>query len=192
MLITETDFLGLVNGYEKSFVQIFQQYYKTLVSFAMRYGLQKMEAEDVVIETFHRIWQIRSGLKSPGALHTLLFTAVKNRSLDTLRKVKNRRDILGRQFPPEENNIVEPNDFLIEEEVSRLLDAAIAELPPQCRRVILSLLAGKSLQEIADEMQISVNSVKTYRQRAIESLRKALEKYPFLLLVLMLKLGEMP
>ena len=47
MVISERHFQQFIKGDEKSFESIFCQYYKTLVSYAMRHDLELMEAEDV-------------------------------------------------------------------------------------------------------------------------------------------------
>ena len=78
----------------------------------------------------------------------------------------------------------------MEEEMSHLLNVAINQLPKQCEQVIIGLLEGKSLQEIADNMQISVNSAKTYKLRAIQSLRSLLKDTPFLLLIILIRSTE--
>ena len=176
MVISERHFQQFIKGDEKSFESIFCQYYKTLVSYAMRHDLELMEAEDVVLEIFHHIWQIREELKSPAALHSLLFTATKNRTLNVARNLKNRQKLIS--------------DYLMEEEMSHLLNEAINQLPKQCEQVIIGLLEGKSLQEIADNMQISVNSAKTYKLRAIQSLRSLLKDTPFLLLIILIRSTE--
>ena len=49
MVISEKHFQQFIKGDEKSFESIFCQYYKTLVSYAMRHDLELMEAEDVVL-----------------------------------------------------------------------------------------------------------------------------------------------
>ena len=179
MVISERHFQQFIKGDEKSFESIFCQYYKTLVSYAMRHDLELMEAEDVVLEIFHHIWQIREELKSPAALHSLLFTATKNRTLNVARNLKNRQKLISENFPVKE-----------EEEMSHLLNEAINQLPKQCEQVIIGLLEGKSLQEIADNMQISVNSAKTYKLRAIQSLRSLLKDTPFLLLIILIRSTE--
>ena len=178
MVISERHFQQFIKGDEKSFESIFCQYYKTLVSYAMRHDLELMEAEDVVLEIFHHIWQIREELKSPAALHSLLFTATKNRTLNVARNLKNRQKLISENFPVKE------------EEESHLLNEAINQLPKQCEQVIIGLLEGKSLQEIADNMQISVNSAKTYKLRAIQSLRSLLKDTPFLLLIILIRSTE--
>lgn len=186
MVISEKHFQQFIKGDEKSFESIFCQYYKTLVSYAMRHDLELMEAEDVVLEIFHHIWQIREELKSPAALHSLLFTATRNRTLNVARNLKNRQKIINENYSEQEET-EEVYDYLIEEEMSRLLDEAVSQLPKQCELIIVGLLAGKTLQEIAGEMQISVNTAKTYKLRAIQSLRKLLKDIPFLVLLILIR-----
>lgn len=186
MVISERHFQQFIKGDEKSFESIFCQYYKTLVSYAMRHDLELMEAEDVVLEIFHHIWQIREELKSPAALHSLLFTATRNRTLNVARNLKNRQKIINENYSEQEET-EEVYDYLIEEEMSRLLDEAVSQLPKQCELIIVGLLAGKTLQEIAGEMQISVNTAKTYKLRAIQSLRKLLKDIPFLVLLILIR-----
>ena len=186
MIISEKDFQQFVKGDEKSFETIFCQYYKTLVSYVMRHDLVAMEAEDIVLETFHHIWLIREELKSPAALHSLLFTATRNRTLNVARNLKNRQKIINENYSEQEET-EEAYDYLIEEEMSRLLDEAVSQLPKQCELVIVGLLAGKTLQEIAEEMQISNNTAKTYKLRAIQSLRELLKDTPFLVLLILIR-----
>lgn len=186
MVISKKDFSGFITGEEKAFETIFRQYYKTLVSFSMRYGLEQMEAEDVVIEVIYRIWQMRGDVESPGALHTLLLTSVRNRTVNVLRNNKNRERIIGNQ---EKAEAEEFRDHLIEEEVSRILNEAIIALPPKCRQVVMLLLAGKSAADIAGQMEISVSSVKTYKVRSIEILRNTLKDYPLVLWLITFRLS---
>lgn len=186
MLIKEKDFQGFIEGHEKSFETIFRQYYKTLVSFAMRYGLEQMEAEDVVIEVIHHIWEIRREVKSQNALNALFYVSVRNRAMNVVRNLKNRERIIGEQESEEVEE--EFYDHLLQEEVSRLLDEAIAALPPQCRQVVLLFLCGKTMAEIAEDMKISVNTAKTYKLRAIEILRTTLAHYPLAFWLIMIRL----
>ena len=186
MIISEKDFQQFVKGDEKSFETIFCQYYKTLVSYVMRHDLVAMEAEDMGLETFHHIWLIREELKSPAALHSLLFTATRNRTLNVARNLKNRQKIINENYSEQEET-EEAYDYLIEEEMSRLLDEAVSQLPKQCELVIVGLLAGKTLQEIAEERQISINTAKTYKLRAIQSLRELLKDTPFLVLLILIR-----
>ena len=186
MIIREKDFNGFIKGYEKSFENIFRQYYKTRVFFSMRHGLEQMEAEDVVIETLHHVWELHCEIFSPTALNNLLYSSVHNRSLNVIRNIKNRERIIGNH--QEENPEPEYRDYVMEEEMSRLLDQAIEALPVQCRKVILLLMKGKKISEVAAEMNISVNTAKTYRLRAIEILREILQQFPSLLWLVLFRI----
>lgn len=184
MTIGEKDFMGFISGDVKSFEMIFRQYYRSLVSFSMRYGLEQMEAEDVVIEVIHHIWEIRAEVKTAAALNTLFFTSVQNRTINVVRNNKNRNRIIETQEWQQE----ELYDYVAREEMTRLLDEAIKVLPGRCRAVILMLLQGKTTAEIAREMNVSVNTVKTYKMRAIGMLRSRLADYPLILWMIIKKI----
>lgn len=186
-MITEEDFRDFIDGHETALEKIFHCYYKVLVSFAMRHGLEQMEAEDAVIEIVQRIWYIRKKVASPSSLNKLLYTSVHNRALNIVRNIKNRQRILENQYCIDEKVFC---DLFIEEEVSNQLYNGIKVLPQKCQDVILSLLGGKSVVEIAEEMNISVNTVKTYKARAIEILRNYLKKNPSLFYWLFFKIGR--
>lgn len=188
MLITENDYRGFVAGKEKSFERIFFRYYRILVSFAEREGLNRMEAEDIALDVLHYVWEIRAGVMSAAALHTLIFTAMRHRILNQIRDEKIHRRILQEHW--ETGDEEEFYDHVMDEEMCRILHEAISKLPTQSRQVILLILEGKSVAEIAELLSISVNSVKTYKLRAIRSLRESLQDYPFVLLVLLYFIGK--
>lgn len=64
------------------------------------------------------------------------------------------------------------DEKMIEEEVLGEIYRAIDELPPECRRVFRLGLEGLSNQEIADSLSISINTVRTQKQRAMAVLKK--------------------
>ena len=71
-MISEDVFQDFVMGREKAWEIVFRQYYKTLVSFVMRHGLEQMKAEDIVVEVFYKIWNDKIPIKSPSHLNNLL------------------------------------------------------------------------------------------------------------------------
>ncbi|MDO5665147.1 MAG: sigma-70 family RNA polymerase sigma factor [Bacteroidia bacterium] len=179
-LISHIDFECFRNGDQKIFEQIFHRYYKTLLSFAIRHDIGEMDAEDIVIDVFHRIWTMRRDIKSSAALHSLLYMSVRNQTLNFLRNTNNRMRILEQQ---EIEQVYDLQNLIIEEEMSRILDDAISKLSPGNQFVIRASLEGKTLAQIAEEMNISINTVKTHRLRAITALRKSLKHYPYLLIL---------
>ena len=170
MFITENDYRGFVAGKEKSFERIFFRYYR-------------MEAEDIALDVLHYVWEIRAGVMSAAALHTLIYTAMRHRVLNHIRDEKIHRRILQEHWETREDE--EFYDHVMDEEMCRILHEAISKLPTQSRHVILFVLQGKSVAEIAEQLSISINSVKTYKLRAINSLRESLKNYPLVLLALL-------
>lgn len=89
----------------------------------------------------------------------------------------------------EAEDVVMFYDYLLEEEVTRILYEAINTLPVQCREVISLLLAGNSVEEVAAKLNISNSSVRTYKARALERLRILLRNYPCLILMITRLMG---
>ena len=80
-------------------------------------------------------------------------------------------------------------DFLQEvtrQETMRMLYVAIDQLPPQTRNVILLNLEGKTNPEVAEELGISVNTVKCLKKSAYETLRGTLSQNYFVILIFLL------
>ena len=81
--------------------------------------------------------------------------------------------------------------FYLEEvtyqETLRILRAAIAQLPPQTREVILVSLDGKNNNEIAETLDISINTVKTLKKNAYKFLRESLGSRNLYILLFLLK-----
>lgn len=67
-------------------------------------------------------------------------------------------------------------DYLIKEEAFRILDKAIKTLSPQTQQVLNLSLRGLSVKEIAKDLKISVNTVKTVKSRAYKLLRETYGK----------------
>lgn len=74
------------------------------------------------------------------------------------------------------------------QEEIELLYSVINELPPERRRVFMMICAeGKKYQEVADQLQISVNTVRTQLTRSLKFLREKLEKQMFTILLFLYK-----
>jgi RNA polymerase sigma-70 factor (family 1) len=167
--------------------QIFKQYYSRLVYFAFQLIGDKEQAEDIVQDTFIKYWNQReeTGLAA-GCLKSYLYTSVRNASLNVLRhqQVQDRFKIQADPSEVAEETVVHA---IIRSEVVSALHAAIATLPASCQKVArLSFLEEKDNREIAAELGISVNTVKTQKQRGLQLLRLRLnpEIYTALLFLL--------
>ena len=85
--------------------------------------------------------------------------------------------------PEVENQEAVFKDLVIEEEAYRIIDDAVNALPPQSARIVKMYLDGKQNKEIAEILGISVNSVKTLKYNALDSLKTLLKDYFYVLLL---------
>ncbi len=156
------------------FRRIYDSMYGTLCLFVQRFTGDYAVGEDVVQEAFIALWSARGEIADQAHAHSFLYRVCRNRALDWLRHEKVRNDFREQDaaMPESEEQFAR---FVIEEEIGRLLALTQAQLPEQCRRIFtLSVLHGMGNAEIAEQLGISVNTVKTQKKIAYRRLREHL------------------
>lgn len=153
-----------------AFSEIYAIYFPRMTRFARTYLIDKAEAENVVQDIFIYLWENRMSLEGINSIQAFLFTLVKRRCIDALRKK------LVASYKEETLDEVKNHEYqyklyslesfdenrLSYEDIERLLSEAINRLPEKCRRIFIECkINHKSHQKIADEMGISVQTVKT-------------------------------
>lgn len=165
------------------FKQLFEAYYHPLHGFAKKFISDSDVCNDIVQESFVGLWAKRKDISNSSAIKSYLYSSVRNASLNFLRneeiKSRNQEQILAL------SSDWYYEDSLLEEEVHSQIYDAIKELSPQTRKVIVFAMNGSSNAEIAEELDISVNTVKTLKQRAYKFLRERLEGVHWILLLLL-------
>ncbi len=173
---TETpEFLKAINsGSREAYDALFRVYYESMLLYALKILPYIEAAEDVVQGVFVSIWEHRVQFDHHKSIKRYLLTAVKNAALSLLRHPRHSHisldDVHGLTMDIEE---VFP---FVEEEIYSLMFDAIDRLPDRCREVMLLSLDGKTNFEIADMLGVSVDTVKTQKQRAKAKLSKLLGK----------------
>lgn len=167
----------------KSVALLYDNFYRALVNYAMQYVKQHL-AEDIVQEVFAGIWQRKPSFDHDAQLVSYLYNSTHNTALNHLRheNVENaycqEQLSLSKEIP---SNV--ESDTLNEEEIYRQLFLAIDQLPARQREVFLLAMDGKKNREIAEQLQISAETVKVQKRRAVSALRKKLTPAAFLLIV---------
>ena len=168
------------NGDIKAFEALFQEFYPSMCIVAMKIITDQSAAEDIVQEAFIKLWEKRSAYNDIPSLKTFLYVAVKNLCFNYIRDKKITVDYTS---PEVENQEAVFKDLVIEEEAYRIIDDAVNALPPQSARIVKMYLDGKQNKEISEILDISVNSVKTLKYNALNSLRTILKDYFYVLLL---------
>lgn len=164
----QTDLERLAHGDEKAFKSLFNRFYLKLVQYAVSYTQDIDIAEDMAQETFTRLWHNRASLSNADNLEGYLMTSVRNRCLNYLDR-KKTTDRYMRNYVYDELENDESDRESLAAEMRRLFD----ELPEKRREVMrLNVFEAKSYVEIAQTMDISLNTVKDHVKKAYAFLRR--------------------
>ncbi|MGD2122200.1 MAG: RNA polymerase sigma-70 factor [Gemmatimonadota bacterium] len=155
---------------------LMDSYWSPLVGFAHRIVSGAGDPEDMAQTAFVRLWSRRHQLSETGSLRSLLYTIVRNASLDELRKRNRREEAQTGAVPPPAPKT--PYEDVQGAELQRLAAAAVARLPERRREVFrLVREEGLSYQEIADILDLSLQTVANHMSLAMADLRTALRPY---------------
>jgi len=168
---------NLAAGEQSAFQFLFHQHYKALCYFANSIVQDTQEAEDLVQESFSKLWHKRADFQSASAIKAFLFIATKNACLNFL-KSRERLTLREKEFTYLQSHADAGFDPLVAEtEIITHLYNEIEALPGQCKRIFkMSYLEGKKNDEIADALQISYNTVRAQKLRALKLIRSSLLK----------------
>ena len=176
------ELLRLVKSSDEEFLGVlFRLYYSRLCTYAATFVKVHDIAEEIVQETFIKLWENREDIRIEYSFKSYIFRSVHNNCINYLKKteVLHRQSELMASEIIYHNNIALRNfnpeiiDQLISEELEARLNTALNDLPPQARKIfILSRFEQLSYSEIADSLEISVNTVKTQMKRTLSKLRE--------------------
>lgn len=150
------------------FKAIFDRYYMPLASYANRILNDKLMLEDVVQEAFLRLWENRERFRDEVMVRNFLYVVVKNLCLDFIGHSKVIRDNIRMIEEQYKDSGITDIDV---ESIYSIVYESIKMLPLQSRRIVLLTMQGKTNQEIASHLNISINTVKTLKMRAYKKIR---------------------
>ena len=181
-------FRQIAEGNEAAFRKVYYHYYRQLHGFLLHIVKSEPVTEEIVQETFTRLWEHRVSLADKGYSAPWLFRVAANLGYDHLKKAANESKLyhLLSQAPADlsANNVTEHIETI---QGNHLLEQAISQLPEQ-RQIIfrLSRLEGLSHQEIAERLHISPNTVKNQLVTALKAVRQFMNNAAHLLLKIIL------
>ncbi|MEJ5963581.1 RNA polymerase sigma-70 factor [Pedobacter immunditicola] len=160
---------------------VFKEYYGRLSYFAFQFVNDQSVAEDFVQDAFVAYWDSKKKVSDhPQAVKDFLYTAVRNSSLNFLKrkKVQERYFFLRNDEKFENQKVLET---MIQAEAMANLHQAISQLPESCRKVfLLAYFQGLSNPEIAQELKISINTVRNHKYNGLKILRANLDVKTFM------------
>lgn len=178
----ERDFpIEIINRWDENALKVlYSHFYKALALFAYRMLSDHSSAEDAVQEVFFKLWQRKPIFDGFSGIRLWLYGSVRNQCIDYIRGRRMIVDLEERK-KVEAWSQSEAEDNFYDQEIIRLLFQHVDRLPEGQRKVFLGLMEGKRMTEIAKELGLSVSTVKTHRQRGLDTLKKNLPPDAFLL-----------
>jgi RNA polymerase sigma-70 factor (ECF subfamily) len=181
----------LIAGNQSAFDEIFKKYYKLLCFEARGYFKNKYLVEEIVCDVFTKIWLTRNNLTITSSLREYLIKAVHNNCINYYRMQKVQEKLKQEVDENQKRACAlidigqNPLEYTISNELEERLNEAIEALPERYKQAFkLSRFKDMTYEEIATEMNISVDGVKMDIKKALENLRKKLVEYLVTLLII--------
>ena len=167
----------LKRGSYEAFDTLYDMYADSLYGFALLHTKSSVQAEDIVQETFLKLWNMRASLSVEGSFKSMLFTIAKNHVIDVFRQQINRPDF------EDYIRFCEDEHLLDNTSVEKIYyDDFIDKLAIAKQKLTLAQrnIFEMSNAEIAALSDISEQTVKNHLSAALKILREELRKYNYL------------
>lgn len=153
-----------------AFEAFYKENYKMLYISCYRYVGHAELAQEIVNDAFLKIWESSGQINLQSSLKSYLYRTVVNMSLNAIKKEATAKKNLKSLASFSDTTTVADPDLEVEE-LKLQLYKAIDRLPPQCKKVfLLSRHEGLKQQEIADQLGISIKTVKNHITYALRQL----------------------
>jgi len=176
----------LKKGGPDALQSLLKQFYSPLCLFAERLVANKAAAEDIVGESFIKLWNKRNDFETTQNIKAFMYITVRNACLNYIKQLK--RDSLNQKqlaYLTSEKEEFVLNEMIRAEVLKEIMNE-INNLPEQCGKVLkLAYLEGLRNQEVAKVMNISVHTVKNQKARAIQLLKTRFRDRDILALLLL-------
>jgi RNA polymerase sigma-70 factor (ECF subfamily) len=177
----------VARGESAALEALYDRYASTVLGIALKVVGEQGAAEDVLQETFWRVWRSASTFQAErGAFTGWLFRIARNLAIDAYRKRNVRPQAItgGADAEPILDRTPDPNADVVEQTQTllkhRQVRSAMANLPQVQRQVIeMAYFYGMTRQEIAEATGEALGTIHTRARLALQKLREELERNEF-------------
>ena len=174
--VTDAQLLEQVKGSDvEAFRRLFERYQPILFRQVFFQTSETDQAHDIVQQTFISVWEHRRSIRSHLSFLAYILRISRNLIYDAVRHQKIRDRIDVTLPPPAKSELDDPAEALHLAVLQEKITSIINDLPRKCREIfLLSRFEGKTNQEIADSLQLSVRTVEHQISNALKVLRNHL------------------
>ena len=175
-------------GNKDAFTAVYNMHYSRLYFFVKKLIEDRDEAKDITAETFIKLWKLHDRFNTNENIKAFLYITARNACLDYLRyqkKQTSNKQELSYILDQQEENIP-PVNHEIKVEVLAQIHSEIENLPTQCRRIFrMAYIDGMKNAVIAATLNLTEQTVRNQKTRAIKILRLALANHNVVLVALL-------
>ena len=165
----------LKKGNKAAFDAIFRLYAPRLYYFVLGFFGNKVEAEEIVQETFIKVWENRAQIDENRNFNTFLVAIAKHIVYNKLKRRMIEKKYVDTVLQSPSHSAV-AEDELHDKYLKEHLNLALSQLPPQQKEILRLRNKGYDNEEIAKHLRISKRTVETHITRAYRLLRTHLRK----------------
>lgn len=178
----EFNISGLIKGEKKAYESIYSEYFGVLYHLCLHYLHNENVAEEIVQDTFMKLWEIKSSLNEQVNIKNFLYTITKNNCLNYLRNrkttIKHLEKIKYLEIQFNYEALEKLGDYIQFEELRSKIENSINSLPNEVRETFkLSRFEELTYKEIAEKQNISSKTVEARISKALRILRVELKDY---------------
>lgn len=177
-VLSDADLILLLKKEDhKAYKTLFDRYYRELYFFSMKYLKSKAQAQDSVQDIFFFLWDGRDTLDETKSLRALLYTILRNRILNGIRK--NKKEILT-AFPDEGDacgySMEGTDNSENEQKLTKNIISIIKRLSKRQQDIFVrKVFNNRNNKQVANELSISENTVKVHYQRSLKKIKATLQ-----------------
>lgn len=172
--------LRIAEDDEEAFSIFFRRYHAKLVHFALLFIPSHDLAEDVVSEVMIKLLRRRKEVFRMENFEAYLYMAIKNQSLNQLKKQKKFTILQPSELAPDYPLKLSSNPLeqIIEKELRQEIENTVNALPPK-RKMVFQLVKDDGLKhkEVAELLEISVKTVENHLDLALKEIRTKVNQY---------------
>lgn len=165
-------------GSEPAFTLLFNRYRHKLYSYLLSLTASPEIAEDIIQDTFLKLWKNRSSMEAIDHFGGYLFKATRNLAINALKRMSKETIILSKLKAQQNTASTKADDTLVVKEAEQLLHQTIQNLPPQQKLIYtLSREQGLKHEDIAHQLHLSSSTVRNHIVQALRTIRKKFEPH---------------
>lgn len=164
-------------GNESAFRVLFDLYSSKLYYFSLKFLKEREASQEIVQEVFLSLWLNRAKLDPNYPIAPYLYVITRRLTLNSLRQIANSQSAMERMWLNVQKTSNETEEQVLLEDLERFTEQVLLKLPKQQQLIYrMSRHQELSYDEIAEELNISRNTVKNHLVSALKTLRSQLQK----------------